>query len=70
MPFKENAKRSLAKSITFRVLVITSDFVIISLITHRYDLALAVIIFSNLASATIYYLHERVWNKIKWGRQI
>jgi uncharacterized membrane protein len=69
MAFKENAKRSLVKSITFRVLVITSDFVIITLITHRYDLALAVIIFSNLASATIYYLHERAWNKIKWGRQ-
>lgn len=69
MAFKENAKRSLVKSVTFRVLVIISDFIIIMLITHRYDLALAVIVLSNLASATLYYLHERVWNNIKWGKQ-
>ena len=69
MPFQEQAKRSLVKSITFRVIVITSDFIIITLITHRYDLAAAVIIFSNLSSATLYYLHERVWNVIKWGKK-
>jgi adenylylsulfate kinase len=69
MAFKENAKRSLVKSVTFRVLVITSDFIIITLITHSYDLAVTVIILSNLASATLYYLHERAWNKIKWGKQ-
>ena len=28
-----------------------------------------VIILTNLSSATLYYLHERVWNKIKWGKQ-
>ena len=69
MTFKENAQRSIVKSVTFRVLVIASDFIIITLITHRYDLALAVIILSNLASATLYYFHERAWNKIKWGKQ-
>jgi uncharacterized membrane protein len=69
MAFKENAKRSLIKSITFRVLVIISDFIIIMLITRRYDVALAVIIFSNLASATLYYFHERAWNRVKWGKQ-
>ncbi|HTX87107.1 MAG TPA: DUF2061 domain-containing protein [Candidatus Nanoarchaeia archaeon] len=69
MAFKEQTKRSVVKSITFRALVITSDFIIITLITHRYDLALAVIILSNLSSAILYYLHERAWNKINWGKQ-
>jgi uncharacterized membrane protein len=64
----ERSKRSLIKSITFRAVVIISDFVVITLITHRYDLAIGLIVATNAASATLYYIHERVWNKIKWGR--
>ncbi len=69
MAFTEQVKRSLVKSITFRVLVITSDFIIIWLITRRYDVAALVTILTNSAAFLIYYLHERVWNKINWGKQ-
>lgn len=64
----EQHRRSIVKSVTFRVVVIISDFTVITLITHRYDLAIGLIIATNAASATLYYIHERVWNKIKWGR--
>ena len=66
--FDERHGRSLAKSITFRILVMLSDGVIIYAITHRFDVTLSVIIFSNLSSTIIYYLHERLWNKIAWGK--
>ena len=68
MPIQEQHKRSITKAITFRILVIASDFIIITAITHRYDVAIGIIIASNIASTFFYYLHERVWNKVNWGR--
>ena len=46
-----------------------SDFVIITAITHRYDVAFGIIIALNIASTALYYFHERSWNKVAWGRQ-
>lgn len=69
MGFKEKINRSLVKAVTFRILIIVSDMVIIFAITHRYDLTLGVIFFSNIASTLLYFFHERLWNKINWGRR-
>lgn len=68
MAFHEHTRRSIVKALTFRALILVSDGIIIFLITHRYDIALAMIIFSNLASTIIYFFHERVWNKVSWGK--
>ena len=61
-------RRSLVKAITFRALVLCSDFAVIFLITHRWDTTLGLVIATNLASTSLYFLHERLWNKIDWGR--
>jgi uncharacterized membrane protein len=64
----DNSKRSLVKAITYRAIIMCSDGIIIYAITHRYDVALTVILFSNIASTVLYYLHERVWARIHWGK--
>lgn len=64
---KENVKRSMAKSITFRVLVILSNSTIVYLITGRIDETLGVIVFTSVSSTILYYLHERIWNKVEWS---
>lgn len=66
--FNEHTKRSLVKAITFRCIILVSDGIIIFAITHRYDITLSVILFSNFSSTILYFLHERVWNKIHWGK--
>jgi uncharacterized membrane protein len=38
------------------------------LITHRVDMTVGLVVGTNLASTLLYYLHERVWSRIKWGR--
>ncbi len=68
MAFYEHHKRSIVKSISFRILVMFSDFTIVFLLTHRYDIALGLIILTNLSSTILYYLHERVWNVFNWGK--
>lgn len=70
MAFHESAKRSIVKSITFRILVMLGDGLIIYTITKKADLALSIILLSNLSSTIIYYVHERAWNKVKWGRKL
>ena len=66
--FWEHTKRSILKTVTYRVLIITTDAIIIMAVTHRLDVTLSVIIFSNIASTIVYFGHERIWNKISWGR--
>ena len=57
-------KRSLVKAVTFRVLIITSDTVVMYLITRRIDLTAGLVIATNLASTALYYIHERIWSRI------
>lgn len=65
----DNIKRSFVKSITFRILVVVSDGVITFALTHRYDLTIGFVVFTNLASTALYYFHERVWAHVRWGRR-
>lgn len=65
----ESIKRSATKSATFRILILISDTIIIYAITGRYDQTIWLVILTNLASTLVYFLHERVWNFIKWGRR-
>ncbi len=65
---KDARARSVVKSVTFRVIVVISDLVVIFLITHRVDQTIALTILTNIASTVLYYLHERVWNVVSWGR--
>jgi uncharacterized membrane protein len=66
--FHEHVSRSVAKAITFRTLILISDGIIVMAITHRYDLALGVVIGTNVASTLLYLLHERLWNSVHWGK--
>jgi uncharacterized membrane protein len=61
-------KRSFLKSITFRITVITSDAIIIYALTRRIDLTAGLVIITNCSSTVLYFVHERIWNRIQWGR--
>ena len=66
---KSNAKRSLAKTLTWRILATSDTFFISWLITGRFDWAGMIAGFEVMTKMVLYYLHERGWNKIKWGKQ-
>lgn len=66
----EHLARSLVKSLTFRIAVIASDFLITSVITGNALQAVNLIIFTNLFSTILYFIHERIWNNIEWGKLI
>lgn len=64
----EHIKRSLVKAVTYRTIILIADGFIIFALTHRYDLALGVVLISNVSSTILYFVHERIWNHIEWGR--
>ncbi len=62
-------KRSLAKTLSWRILATTDTFIISWIITGAIHLAGAIAMIEVITKMFLYYGHERGWNKIKWGRQ-
>lgn len=65
---KEGVKRSLAKTISWRVIG-TLDTVLISyVVTGGLKMALSIGGVELVSKMVLYFFHERTWNKIKWGK--
>ena len=65
---KVKRTRSLIKALTWRITASLDTFLLSYIITGRFDWATTIAFFEIITKAILYYLHERGWNKIKWGR--
>jgi len=65
---KETKKRSIAKSIVWRIICIIVSIFISFVLTARWDLAVAIGTSYNIITMVLYYFHERVWNRVNWGK--
>jgi len=65
---KIQRRRSFTKAVTFRVVIVALDVPVVYLLTGRLDLAVVFTVVSNLYASIAYYMHERIWNKIGWGK--
>ena len=59
--------RSIAKAATYRLIVMTLDFIAIYLLTGTFRIALGFMIASNIYTTVAYFIHERIWSRISWG---
>ena len=64
----ETLRRSVVKTITYRVIILILDFTSIYLFTGKLEVALGFMVVSNIYTTVIYFFHERVWDKIRWGK--
>jgi uncharacterized membrane protein len=69
MVLKEHRSRSLLKAITYRLIIIVLDVTAIYWLTGKLDVALGFMIVSNIYTSIAYYGHERLWDKIDWGKK-
>ena len=60
--------RSLVKTITWRVTGSGATFAISYIISGNVVIAGSIAIVQLISNTILYFLHERVWNKIEWGR--
>ena len=68
-------KRSFAKAVTWRLLSLATDFIIVFLFIKKIFpsfgvafTAVGIALTSNLASTVTYYFHERAWENISWRK--
>lgn len=64
----EKTYRSFVKSISWRTIGTIDTMVIAFLITGKAELAISIGGIEVFTKMALYYLHERIWNRIKFGR--
>ena len=65
---EETRLRSLIKSLVYRILSITGTFIILWLVIGELKQTTLTTIYVQVFLSFLYYFHERIWNKIKWGK--
>lgn len=64
----EKPVRSIVKALSWRI-VGTADTLIVSyILTGKIALAASIASVDFLTKLVLYFFHERIWNKIKWGK--
>ena len=64
----DSSRRSLVKTATWRITGSGSTFLIVYLNTGQLLLSSGIAVTQLIVNTILYYGHERVWNKITWGK--
>jgi bifunctional enzyme CysN/CysC/sulfate adenylyltransferase subunit 1 len=64
----ETALRSFAKAYSYRCCGTLTTIIISYIITGNFVISLGIGATEMVIKLFIYWLHERVWSRIKWGR--
>lgn len=65
---KESLTRSFIKTTSWRIFNLIADFILVYLLTGKTTIALSFSIVSFVVTFIAYFLHERFWNEITWGK--
>jgi hypothetical protein len=68
--FLDGQPRTISKSITWRILITINNFMIPFIVTGSWKAAAAFLTIATIINVVLYYAHERVWNKVNWGKDI
>lgn len=61
--------RSLAKSLTWRVVALITTFITLYALSKDINMATLATIITNGVNFVAYYYHERIWNSVSWGKE-
>jgi uncharacterized membrane protein len=60
--------RTIVKAVSWRAIATLTTMIIVFLFTRKFILTLGVGLAEVTAKIAFYYLHERIWSRISWGR--
>ena len=63
-------KRSITKALTWRALASLATFIISYIVTGNIAAATGIASVQVVVNLILYYVHERIWNKIDWGQNV
>lgn len=64
----DSTKRTLIKALVFRVISAISSFILIYALTGNAGFGVKFTIIDSIIKISLYFIHERAWIKIKWGK--
>lgn len=64
----ETKTRTFIKTIIYRLWEILTTYLLLLIMGQSWDQALLPTIIINVVWMVAYYVYERIWNKIQWGR--
>jgi uncharacterized membrane protein len=64
----ETRRRSFAKAISWRILAAIITACVALAMTHQLLFAAKIGLIDTTVKLLLYFLHERAWNKLKYGR--
>jgi adenylylsulfate kinase len=65
---KVTKARSFAKSLSYRIWGTLTSFIVVYALTGNGSLSVLISFWETVLKIGVYYLHERGWNSVKWGR--
>ena len=68
--YVESRSRSIVKSLVYRMLSLLGMGIISWLITRDIKETTLITVIVQIYLTILYYVYERAWNKINWGREI
>ena len=63
----DSQKRSITKTITFRIIATLTTMILVYIFTRSLALANTIGVLDLVSKLILYYLHERAWDRVKWG---
>ena len=64
----ESPVRSVAKAVSWRIIGTLDTLIVSYLLTGELVLASSIASIDFITKLILYFFHERIWNKIKWGK--
>lgn len=65
--FVETKKRTILKTFSWRIVAILNSFLVLTVNITDNNFLNA--LYMNITGFIVYYFFERIWNKIKYGKQ-
>lgn len=66
----EKRVRSVAKTMSWRIVATSTTILLVFLFTRDFVISASVGSIEVLAKTVIYYVHERIWNILDFGREV
>jgi len=63
----ETRLRSFIKATTWRITGTLDTFIISLFLTGKPTLAMSIAVTEIITKISLYWLHERAWNRVQWG---
>lgn len=67
--YRETNIRTIAKGFSWRFFATATTIVIVYLFFGRLDLAIAAGILETVSKVLLYYVHDKTWQRIRWGKK-